>query len=169
MTLVSVDPGLRHAGVAAFEKGALVYAALIKNTERKARGPQAWWAMAEEVATTRHAGSPIFLIPDVYVVEVPQVYRFGKSKGDPDDLIQLAGVGGAIGARLQALEAHGYYPRQWKGQVPKDVMAARIESYLNAAELSAIAKCAPSLRHNVLDAIGIGLYHLGRMGGRSAA
>jgi hypothetical protein len=173
--LVSVDPGLRHLGFAVFTDGTLTHAALIKNPVKQDRGPTAWWGMADTVVKawddlTRRAGQ-VVRAPHAYVLEVPQVYRFGKSKGDPDDLIQLAGVGGAVGAALLKLPApfkhvstaHGYYPREWKGQTPKEIMLERIEERLTAEEKASIQPCAPSLRHNIIDSVGIGLCHLGRL------
>lgn len=162
--LVSCDPGLRACGVAVFQDGVLVHAALVKNPVKKARGPEAWWGMADAVRTHIWESDSFRLVPRTYVLEVPQVYRFGKSRTDPDDLIQLAGVGGAVGAVLRPKEAYGYYPRQWKGQVPKEVMVARIEGRLTPEEVKAIQPVAASLRHNVLDGVGLGLHHLGRLG-----
>jgi hypothetical protein len=164
--LAAVDPGLRTLGLSIFNNGELVHAALIRNPEKKARGPQAWWAMAQ--AARAHfdrlfawEGWPNPL--DEYVVEIPQVYRFGKTSTDPDDLIQIAAVGAAVGTILRPKTATGFYPRQWKGQVPKEVMGSRIESRLTDKEAKSIVKCATSLRHNIVDSVGIGLYHLGRL------
>lgn len=160
-SLISVDPGLRVCGIAEFNNiGLLVWAELLKNPERKARGPEAWFALADVASATITWG---LSRPLTYACEVPQVYRGPKGKGDPADLIEIAGVAAAIGCRLLPAEAFGYAPRQWKGQVPKEVMCRRIESRLSPEEVEAIEKCAPSLRHNVLDAIGIGLFHLGRL------
>jgi hypothetical protein len=159
--LISCDPGLRVLGLAVFYKGDLVHAELVKNPVLKARGPEAWWGMATAARLKLKDG---WLAPDMYVVEVPQVYRFGGASTDPDDLIQLAGIGGAVGSIIKPTSARGYYPRQWKGQVPKEIMIKRIETKLASQEVAAIVKCPPSLRHNVVDAIGIGLFHLGRLG-----
>lgn len=155
MTLVSVDPGLRVCGVAVFTDGVLTRALLVKNPEQRLRGPVAWLAMAEAVSVEVKGC-------DELVVEVPQVYGAGKQKGDPNDLIQVAGVGAWVGSALNPKQATGYLPREWKGQVPKEVHNARIEKKLTTQELSVFDPCPPSLRHNVLDAVGLGLYHLRR-------
>jgi len=53
----------------------------------------------------------------------------------------------------------GVKPREWKGQVPKDVHHARLVKTLTPDEMAMVERAAPpSLRHNVLDAIGIGKY-----------
>jgi hypothetical protein len=163
--LVSLDPGIRVSGLAVFRDSVLIHARILKNPTKEARGPTAWWTMAGEAVNAFRNATAWFpgVAPVVFVTEVPQVYRFGNRKVDPDDLIQLAGVGGAVGASLKPAAAHGYYPRQWKGSVDKDVMVRRILGRLSRAERAAIAPCTASLKHNVVDAIGIGLHHLGRL------
>lgn len=93
-------------------------------------------------------------------VELPQIYARSKSKGDPNDLIAVAGVVGA----LDALAPHHttvYLPSEWKGQVPKSVMTTRTTSKLEKTELERIiTPRRASLMHNVWDAIGIGIHHL---------
>jgi hypothetical protein len=165
--LVSCDPGIRVAGLAVFRDGALAHAELLRNPAKKARGPEAWWAMAgvarSRVEALMLARTELSSEVHEFVVEVPQIYRFGKVRVDPDDLIQLAGVGGAVGSVLRPRAATGYYPRQWKGSVDKQVMVERILSRLSLAEKKALAPCPPSLAHNQVDAVGLGLYHLGRL------
>jgi hypothetical protein len=157
--VLSVDPGLRHCGVALFGDQQLRWAALIKSPEKTVRGPAAWLAMAKAVLA-RLLNLPK---PDVLVVEVPQVYSWRGQKGDQADLIELAGVDGALVGTIEHKTGISYLPRQWKGQVPKEVMNARVEAKLSEVEKGRIEACAPSLRHNVLDGVGIGLKYLGRL------
>lgn len=158
-TTVAIDPGLRELGVAVFSGRELVRAFLVKNPERQLRGPAAWQAMAE--ATVAH----LDLRPDVAVVEIPQVYRESRAPSvDPDDLIQLVGVEAMIIGRLQPLRSVGYRPREWKGQVRKDAHNKQTLALLSAPERMAIQECAPSYLHNVLDAVGLGLFQLKRAG-----
>lgn len=166
-TLVAVDPGLRRLGVAVFTDDRLVHAALVTSPVKKDRGGTAWYAMADAVWAHLHDDYLNRLTPDEFVLEVPQIYRFGKSKGDPDDLIQLAATGAAVGAVLRAQKATTYYPREWKGTVPGDVFVERIRGRLTPAERKAITPCAMSYEHNVLDAVGLGLFRLGRLGRKS--
>lgn len=191
--LIAVDPGLRHCGVALFLGGELKAAGLVENPNT-GRGPSAWRDMA--FAVDGWAGSvwagihsdwkERFTLSDYPTVdrsslalEVMQVYG-GPRKEDPNDLLELNGVQGAISATVDDLdEIVAYLPRQWKGQVPKDVMCRRITKpgRLTEQELentglvradNAIGAKHPNipthLLHNVLDAIGIGLYHLNRLG-----
>lgn len=118
---------------------------------------QIWAAMANEVvALLRHYD------PDTIVLEVPQVYQM-TGKGDPNDLIHLAGIVGGIAA-IANRPTVTLRPREWKKQVKKEVMLARIENRLSPDERKCINRGMPAnLRHNVIDAIGIGLYVCGRL------
>lgn len=157
-TLVSFDPGLRVAGVAFFSDGKLRWATLARSDEPKVRGPMAWLAMGRAVSASLvdHPGPY-----DKVVVEVPQVYPGAPI--DPANLIELAGVNGAVIARLEATEHRGYLPRLWKGNKLKEKMLAHIEACLSVDEAKCIDFLPASLRHNAIDAIGIGLYELGRL------
>lgn len=153
-TLLAIDPGIRGAGCALFRDGRLFKAWYQRNPVKKGAGPVAWFALGDAVAS--EVEGPV----DTYVVEVMQIYRHGR--GDPNDLLELAGVGAAIGASVGCREAFGYRPREWKGTVPGDVFTERIKSWLTDADRSVIVKCAASLEHNVYDAIGLGIVHLKR-------
>ena len=150
--LVSLDPGLRGSGVAWWaEDGTLLFVDYLRNPVKKGDGPAAW--MGYDLVT------PWDDRPYYFISEVPQVYRAGASKGDPDDLIQLAGVVGVFAHKFRATTHFGVKPRDWKGQVPKDVHHARLVKTLTPEEMAMVERAAPpNLRHNVLDAIGIGRY-----------
>lgn len=111
------------------------------------------------------------------IVELPQVYSAAKSKGDPEDLIQLARVVGRI---EQATYVHGrepcriVRPNEWKGSISKAMHNARIikcaaESlptvYLAQARHQ-IAQLPASRAHNAIDALGLWLFGSGRMSRR---
>lgn len=98
------------------------------------------------------------------VVEIPRVYPYG-GKGDPNDLIDLAVKAGEIRGRFswqRSIEAH---PATWKGSVPKDVHHRRVLAALSAEEVALLPKTPRSKKydHNMLDAVGLGLWHLGRL------
>jgi len=86
MLLKSVDPGLRTCGVALWRDGILTHAELVRGSP-KAQGFDAWYPMAMAVALPH---------VDELAIELPQVYSRGLSKGDPNDLIQLAVIVGVV-------------------------------------------------------------------------
>ena len=58
------------------------------------------------------------------------------------------------------------YPVTWKGNVPKDAHHARIVNALTKEEREKVKTCgafiAHAKRHNMLDAVGLCLYAVGR-------
>jgi hypothetical protein len=92
------------------------------------------------------------------------VYPGAKGlKTNPNDLLDLAMCAGAfygalcvdMVATLTIVE-----PAEWKAQVPKDITRTRIEGLLGSTEKMLIKKGGEM--HNIYDAIGIGLFALGR-------
>ncbi len=159
MTIVgALDPGMRACGTAVFVEGTLVAAGLVRNAVVKDRGQVCWRGMAEAVVGWFERWSL-----DVFVTEYQQTYATRYQVGNQDDIIQLACTTGAICHAVAAKERVEYLPRQWKQQVPKDVMCARIESKLTAAEIATFEPMPKTLRHNAVDSVGIGLFYLGRL------
>jgi len=132
--MIAVDPG-RNAGIAEFLDGRLV---------------RAWLMRAHEPITYRDG--------DKAVCEKPLVYRIGAGKGDPSGMIKT----GMSGARILALFPESSIthvpPSRWKAQVPKALMCTRVLDRLTDDERALVPG-----NHNVLDAVGIGLFSLGRM------
>ena len=98
--------------------------------------------------------------PELVVVELPQVY--GQRRTDAGDLVDLAVLVGRIEEVLRGSRVIEVRPAAWKGQTPKDVVGRRVEGALSSMEWGRLAPCPASRRHNLLDAIGIGLWRLGR-------
>ncbi len=107
---------------------------------------------------------------DLIVMEKPEIYQQRFWKGDPRDLIDLAMVvGGIIRAATQRVKT--VFPKEWKGQVPKEVTEARVLEALTEEEVKIVQNptvfgeppsVPPSLRHNMFDALGIGMWFLKR-------
>lgn len=164
--VASVDPGLRLCGLAIFTDGVLTGAHSIAVKERF-EGPEAYWRIAREVLT--RVGESV---PGTLVIETPQQYAMS-----PAPRGQVQALEGVVGA-LTAVFAPGgtsvvsYLPREWKGQLPKDVAFVRILSRLAPSELLVEPNLLAAVRHpaskwgHVADAVGIGLHHLGRLGTR---
>lgn len=130
--LVSVDPGVHQSYVATFVDGAL--------------------------RCLSTGSAPLGPFEGRLVCEVPEVYA-GKFERD---LINLALAAG----RVCALHPSPEYvrPAAWKGSVPKRVHNARVISMLSDNERKIVYDypIAASLRHNLIDSVGIGLWALDR-------
>ena len=178
--LVSLDPGARACGGAAFRGGKLVSAGFVKaDPPAKVVGA----ASARAGGAALMAGAFVRWVDGRQVrdvaVEWPRVYagaiRRGESKADPNDLLALAASSAAVATALSrecGVEVvASYCPSEWKGQLPKDVCDRRVRSRLDAGEAAVLdLACvrAGKLAHNVVDAVGIGLHHLGRLAPRLA-
>ena len=96
------------------------------------------------------------------IVEEPQVYTYGKA--DPNKLLILSEKVGRI---LQIYpHANKVKPRVWKGQMPKDICHIRFLVKLDPKERQVMNESldgvAKGLRHNVKDAVCLGLWRLRR-------
>lgn len=176
--MLCVDPGKSSAGVALFRDEKLQSATCLRlgkdaSTDITARAvalAEVIYAWSRRIMVDTWGGGS-YLTPDMseLIVECPQVYTRGKSKGDPEDLLPLVALCGALGARFQhahhdPIVLQTYRPRDWKGTVDGDIMCARIEARLReTGELDAVRERTKTFRHNAIDACGIGLYRLGRL------
>jgi hypothetical protein len=164
LNLLAIDPSLTCTGWAFFEGPTLKQCGIVRTDPswplamRIGRAAEMITARDEEEAWPEHDT----------VIEWPQVYTFGKSKGDPNDLLPVAGVAAVCAATLAyaSRPAELVKPAAWKGQTPKDVHNARVLARLTPGELAMVdgSGIPMSLRNNVIDAIGLGLWKLGRMG-----
>jgi hypothetical protein len=103
------------------------------------------------------------------VIELPQIYRGALMKGDPNDLVKVAVQVGRFAERLEETcrkDVELVKPATWKGQIPKDVHHRRARARLLAEEVRVLERVllgVPAAKqHNVLDAVALGLYAVGR-------
>lgn len=169
--ILAVDPGL-DTGFALFDpegEAHVVPKGLATAPSHRKRGHG---ALIECGVRSKKCPLPA---PAADIVEVfgerPRIYP--NSKVPPSDIITLAiRAGEAIGPyRYPADGSTGskvtyYEPSEWKGSVAKNVHHSRLWGHLGPAERALVAEVAagmaPSKRHNMMDAIGIGLFALGR-------
>lgn len=165
--ILSIDPGVHACGAAIFGTTTgndLRWAGLVKNkVDAHPLNPTYHWSiwrgMVDAVEEKLHA---LDFTPDRLALELPQVYVASRSKGDPNDLILLTGVVGALTYWFRGM-TFLYLPHQWKGAVPKNIMNERILKRLSDEEREKIEKAPKSLLHNTIDGIGIGLHHTKRL------
>ncbi len=166
--LLALDPGIRGCGLACFSDDRLVWCAYIKNSMKKGTGVVACVSMVEALVNSI-ADAAI----DKLVVEWPRIYQRGggKSKGDPNDLRDLCGVSAGLASHYSDIEIAHVEPSEWKGQLPHEAVEMRVLQRLSPQELGPIEMEAyqkgvksggKTFGHNVTDAVGIGLFALGR-------
>lgn len=168
MLILSIDPGIRGCGAAVWLDGRLVACAYVPNPAKKGGDMPEVRSMADAVYEwARGQINHTETFAEV-VVEFPQVY-FGAGKvkkgADTNDLLTLAAVDGAIATRFPLASVGSYKPAEWKRQMNESVTTARVESRLDSVESAVYERAkskAKSLAHNMVDAVGVGLKHLGR-------
>lgn len=150
-SMISADPGKLSLAWAYFEDDVLQQCGLIREKKRQ----KLHEAFAYEFG---------FVDVELAIVEVPQVYQQRFLKGDPNDLIEVALTAGAFLSAANALEIDTVRPRGWKGTRPKEVCNALTLKTLSETEKKVLGSCGVprSLAHNIMDAVGIGLWTLGR-------
>lgn len=159
-TLLAVDPGLRYPAAAWFVDGVLVKATRVKvkvdTSEQIAK-------RCRDVALAIAHWCPES--PSSLCVEWPQIYTQDKSKGDPNNLVPLAGVGACLTGLFPDSSILSPKPKDWTGNVPKtdegdpwdSPRGQRVWERLSPSERLCVV---PS--HDAIDAVGIGLWALGR-------
>ena len=107
------------------------------------------------------------------VIEFPQIYG-GPAKVDLNDLLDIAGVASAVLSHVATLflisDANCRFtlPYGWKGNINKAIMTNRISASLTDAERGVIVSVGAK-DHNTIDAVGIGLWQLGRLNKKAYA
>ena len=151
--LISIDPGKKSIAWAYLRNGILVDCGLLQH-----HNPVALGTKMEETIDLKD------IKPDHVVIEKPQIYQQKHWVGDPNDLIDVAIAGGVAANAIDCPSTEFILPREWKGQTPKDISNKRTLKQLTDIERQIFDSIAirGSLRHNVIDAIGIGVWRLKR-------
>ncbi len=129
---LGIDPDLHHTGLAVVDEFGRVLGVECVCLERKYTGEEA------VVKMSRAIGAVIGMIRDHTpgvnnVIVEGQTISF-KQTADPDSIIKLAHVTGAcVGAANELLECNVRIPkpREWKGQVPKQIHQQRVLDHLS--------------------------------------
>jgi hypothetical protein len=147
--LCTIDPGKRACGVALWD---------VTGTGSTLR----WCGLVEQKDGNPHKlVSKIIRLKKnadffVYYVEDPQLYVLNRKPHD--DLKSLK----KVVATLEQEGARPLYrirPVKWKGNLPKPIHHERVLRVLSAKEKKSVPK-----DHNVIDAVALGLYALGKTG-----
>ncbi len=185
LVLLSVDPSLNSAGAAIFVANRLV--ACVRVQPAITDTSDCFGARCLDIATgiTKWFASRYSATELVdFVFEWPQIYTAIKSKGDPNDLPPLAGIGMAVAAKLQSAGVLGRIftptPAEWIGQCPKVCQTCHGKNKKKCKRCNGSAWKTPrGIRirdclaqreidltpdqNDAIDAVGIGLHRSGRL------
>lgn len=162
--ILAVDPGIspRNAtGIALFDRR--LYMAGVVRADPKLVGIDAQADLADRIRHVVEAHGVRTL--DALILEWPQVYPHERNVNPNTSLLPLAGLAGHVSASFRCSRRVIYTPREWKGSIPGDVFTQRILDRLDPPERAIVDAVMPAgLRHNAIDAVGLALFYLGRMG-----
>jgi len=158
--LVSIDPGVYSCAVAIWKapsgplgtREAVLYGAGLSVPSYASQTPLEVLSFIESLGASL---APV-------IIETPVKYATRRSTHR--DVERMLVVVRALRAAYPPSSWFEVSPFGWKGNTPKGIQAARIISALSKDEHDAVTWPKKSLRHNVIDAIGIGLWHTGRLG-----
>jgi hypothetical protein len=152
--LIAIDPGVKMCGFAVFADDELVDAGIVRPSKRNRKSLfDSAYSMANLLRD-----KAVLSFADL-VVERMRIYNKLAQEGDPNDLLDVAYVTGIIVGRLACYFRTLRTPtaHEWKGNIPKPIHHERIKRDCPQAEPLA-QKTAKTYRHNVYDAIGLGLW-----------
>ncbi len=114
-----------------------------------------------------HAILAAYLENALIVVEYPEQYAINPTPRAPVQGLACTGGGLVSALKRESNRVKFLLPKEWKGQVPKDIMLDRIVNRLQPSERTLLEaqKFIKSKKHNVIDAIGLGLHMLDRLKG----
>ncbi len=158
--LVSIDPGVHSCAVVAWAaptsgptpSGVTLYRGALTTHCSAAETPL---QVLELLDGWGFLGAPV-------CVEV--TVKYNTRRPTHKDITTVLQVVAGIRVAYPADRFFGVTPFAWKGNTPKGIQASRILSALTKAEHEAVSWPKKSLAHNVVDAIGIGLWRAGRLG-----
>ncbi len=153
--LVAVDLGKRKVGVALFDRDGSLLAAKTIHTQKRTDD----WSPLVTASAVQGFVLDVAPQPELqWVCEYPEL-RGPADRGNYHNIAPLQHVGDLL---------HGWYgwaekyrPAEWKRHVKKELHHRRIGEALTASERELIAW--GRLGHDARDAVGIGLFALGRI------
>jgi hypothetical protein len=153
--LLTIDPGFRYFAYSIFSEKEIAYADISKT---KSEDWEAWTGQPPSFVEISEIVSRFEWVNKLAIVEFPQIHR---DTPNPNDIVKLASACGAYTSLLQSFGFSVVWvkPADWKGTVPKEIMTKRIFAKIRESEYPRIKSIKD---HNVIDAIGIGLWHLNR-------
>jgi len=166
---IGIDCGVRYIAISLFnEENELCECDLVKTSKSKfATQSEVLYGIIESLKSseTLYDLSPSRDHLNV-LIEYPEQYlNSNVPRKNVQDLAFTAGGLSYFFKSTFSSKVDLILPKEWKGQVPKEIFLDRIKNRLSKKESEILLgkKYSKSIEHNVIDAIGIGLYLIKRM------
>jgi hypothetical protein len=163
--VIAIDPSINNVGCAVFEKSSkklldkiIIHPSkFVKNATylQKARD-----ICSQIVKIMNSVSSLKFPYNDIQLItEIPQHFGIGGYMSrESGAMLKLTFIAGMIFNITDNVIS--YEPNQWKGQLPKDVVARRLQKLYPKEKIFDLKTKKFIIDHNIADAIGIGHKHL---------
>lgn len=157
MIIMSIDPSINNCGAAIFNDKKLIFNKLLVSYNIKVIKKQEHKEKFDYICKSESIVEQIKMCMDDYnvdmlILEVPEYWKVGgyesRESGAMFKLTFLCGM--ICGIKNNTIT---YTPSDWKKQLPKDVVNIRLRKYYPDVNIV-------STDHNVVDAIGIGHFHI---------
>jgi hypothetical protein len=167
-SLLAIDPGKKALGWSAWAAGELLSAGIARLPRGfRLQGEASLGAQAVELASQVPTGAEEAVVERM--VQYPTRGRrdsVQRQDALANDLLDLQAIGGIVAARCVTGGIYFATPHEWKGELPKEVVILRVRNLLSEGEAKtlegALEDIPASLRHNALEAVGLGLWRLKR-------
>lgn len=163
--ILAIDPGYSFAngaGWAHFRDGVLKFCGIATPFAPGIDSKQACIEIAEKLSRNWETNMGFRRRPQLLCLESPIVYPRYSAKINTSSLDNIHFLNGMLSERFNPKELLLPTPFQWKKNKPKDIHHEEIIENLDKASkhvLSMALKEIPRSKwHNVLDAVGLGLY-----------
>ena len=156
---LSIDPGLNGTGWALWGDRRLRAVGIItarRNASSRTSVP--FEVRAHQIACEVVALTLAHLAQDV-IVEYPSYFEssLGQTVARSGDLLKLTTLVGIISGRVHPLPCVLVPVNTWKGQLPKSIVEKRVKRIIGLEKFNRLR-----VRSHAIDAVGIGLWSLGR-------
>ncbi len=171
--ILSIDPGIQKSGWAIFVDGLLTACGVElfrlsmkyeKQFNEDTKRLLAIRQITAKIAAAWEENMGVMVHPNKMIIEQPEIYNHSSRKGDPNDLMPLAILGGVLWERMSPNQIIFVKPKLWKGQVPKDVMTKRTHAELSQREqniaIDSFRDLPKAAVHDGYDSIGIGRWYI---------
>ncbi len=186
--LLALDPGMGSPGIALFVGEQLSMAGHVKAPAHylEMEAGLRWLVVANDIEDFIRGSNHVVHEITQIVFEKPQWYPQSKSKVDPNQLAGIAGVAAMLVGRISRywnrhqFDVFSPTPREWIGQVSKVCPACNGKAKKKCVECHGSAWETPRGRlirsrlsppeltlvpdqNDAIDAVGLGLFRLGRL------
>lgn len=163
--ILAIDPGCSFtngAGWALFSEGRLKHCGVVAPFAAGIDSKQSCMEVLEKLSKQWETLIGFHIKPELLCLESPIAYPSYSQRIDTKSLDNIHFLNGMLSERFNPRELLTPTPYQWKQNKPKDIhreeIIAGLDPYSKRVLTEALKEIPRSKWHNVIDAVGLGLY-----------